>query len=169
MSVSYRIMGQRETSFSSKSKVEMKSIFYELRGCDCEADKPVCFQVCARRKDCRCFILCAPSCITVSWGPMHRSFFEAPVITLSPLLPLLLHSPVPSSFPCFPRHHHYSSLPLRPLPPTVPSKSSPYLLILHVHVHVHPTSPSSLVLIGLICLVPSCFPFQPPPPPPPLL
>lgn len=37
VSVSYRIMGQRETSFSSQSKVEMKSIFYELQGCDCEA------------------------------------------------------------------------------------------------------------------------------------
>ena len=55
---------------------------------------------------------------------MHRSFFEAPVITLS--LPLLLHSPVPSSFPRFPRHHHYTSLPLRPLPPR-PSLQNPPL------------------------------------------
>lgn len=84
------------------------------------------------------YVYCMLSPVSVSWSPIHRSFIEAPVITL---LPLLLHSSVPSS------PHHYNTSTLHNL-----SNSLPYFLILT----------SLLTLIVLPSFISSWHPLQPP-------
>lgn len=88
----------------------------------------------------------APSCNTVSWGPMHRSFIEAPVITLSSLLPLLL----PLIFSS-PPHHHCSSSSLSTPPPSLILIGSPFS-------HFTTSSTSSFCPIALSVSVPGYIP-----------
>ena len=87
-----------EGNFSSKSKVKMKSIFYELRGCDCEADKPVWLQVCARRKRLPVFYtvcsilyhsLLGPYAQELLWGPCDNTQPPSSLSSSTPLFPYL--------------------------------------------------------------------------------
>lgn len=132
----------------------MKSIFvYFMNSGNVTVNLISLHYVCAEKT-----VLYASSCITVSWGPLHRSFVEAPVITLSPLLPFFLQPSVPSS-------SHLLLITNTLLLSSLAPPSSLKLLPLPPRPHRPLDLPCSYLLFTLL----SFHPLQPSPPPPPSL